>query len=746
MHIGGASEHQYNLDARESGIIEEIRLETAVRDPDNEYTWIDTVLLTWCKREPLLEVLLNTRVTGVRVAGGAIAAVTASNAGTETVHEIAGKMFVDGTGHGTLGYLAGAEFRMGREARSEHGESLAPEIADRWTLGASIMFRAEDTGKPVPYVPPPWARSFASVPPPRPVPGRSRNHDRYWHDDTCGWWWIEHGGRLDAIRDNDAIRDELHAIIHGLWDYTKNHHPDSRVREAARTFAITWIGAIPGHRESRRLLGDHVMTQHDVLGSTVFDDQVAVGGWSIDLHPPGGFDDPAPPSSHAHPDLPYTIPFRSIYSRNVANLLVASRCLSVTHVAHGSTRLIGTLALVGQAAGTAAHLCIARSLTPRQLAASREDIAALQQALLAGDAWLIGIPGNDPLDKARAATVTATSEHPCRFDGVDDWIPLHFPLAQRFWLGRTSDSTAPPALSICVKSTADRPVLVTGGFRREVGRVPFTSTVDVARFECTVPAGFEGWQATRVVRGSLDMSVEGPCWVYLDAADDGLAIAWGLNRFHWPGTCPGFYNDDEGRWMLHRGRGVPFLSEVIGPRGTFCLAIENAPSPYPARAVVNGFARPFAGSNAWISAPFKETYRVPAVLHLDPERVRDHHGIDTPRPGTELVLDFHEQVAIHQVWLTFDTDLDNAFPHKNYGRDRIKDWPVIGHAPNCIADMDILVDSGDGEARLVATVRDNHQRRVKVSLPGGTAARRLILRPVRNWGFHCFGMYEVRVY
>ena len=82
---------------------------------------------------------------------------------------------------------------------------------------------------------------------------------------------------------------------------------------------------MPGKREYRRFLGDHVLTQHDVLDQTDFDDRVAFGGWSIDLHPPGGVYAAERGSKHWHPDGNYHIPLRSLYSGNVRNLWMAGR-------------------------------------------------------------------------------------------------------------------------------------------------------------------------------------------------------------------------------------------------------------------------------------------------------------------------------------------------------------------------------------------------------------------------------------
>ncbi|MHA1715699.1 MAG: FAD-dependent oxidoreductase [Promethearchaeota archaeon] len=756
VHIGGASEHGYHHDARESGIIEEIRLENAVRDPYNTYSWIDMVLFTWCEREKNLDVILNTYVFDVEVENGEIKKVSGMNSGSETIYEFSGKMFIDGTGHGTLGYLAGAEYRVGREGRDEFQESLAPPKPDNYTLGASILFRAEDMGYPVDFTPPDWAKKFDVEKPPRPIPGKNDNHGRYWHGDTVGWWWIEYGGRLDTIHDNERIAKELQSIVFGVWDYIKNHHPNPRVREQSRNFAITWIGTVPGHRESRRLIGDYILNQNDIKSCRVFNDQVAVGGWSIDLHPPGGFWDDEPWSSHSYMEVPYTIPFRCIYSRNIKNLLIASRCLSVTHVAHGSTRLIGTLSTVGQAAGTAADMCVKNGYFPRVLL--KNDIKVLQQKLLKSDQWLIGIRNEDDDDLARNAIISSNSEYPCCFDTVDKWIPLYFPMGQRFYLP-SSGSGSPEGkdqgdgieIFFLLRNRSSHDQKISGGLRRDDGRFAFTSKTDIARYVLEVPARYQGWIRASVTGGALDFSKSGNYWLYLNDVDvvnnlDG-EVEWGMHCFHWPGTRIGFFHERDNSWHVHRAVGsIPFYDSVFGPRGTFCFKISGVPSPYPAKNINNGFHRPDLGPNLWISAPFKSNpYRAPSLL--DQEDKLKYYSMFERSKAVNVHVDFKEEIEFSEIYLTFDTDLDNAFPHQNYGEFKIKDWPIIGKAPNCISDMEIhVLRDNDDNPRKIAEIKDNYQRRVRIKLESSTRAKRIILTPLRNWGFHCFGLYELKIY
>jgi len=138
----------------------------------------------------------------------------------------------------------------------------------------------------------------------------------------------------------------------------------------------------------RRYVGPQILTQNDVAAGGRFDDIVAYGGWSMDDHHPGGLLYPGQ-STLFHPaPSPYGIPFGSLYSANVSNLMFAGRNISVTHAALSSTRVMGTTSLLGQAAGTAAALCSLRHCSPSELHANH--MRQLQKNLMDDDCWLPG--------------------------------------------------------------------------------------------------------------------------------------------------------------------------------------------------------------------------------------------------------------------------------------------------------------------------------------------------------------------
>lgn len=413
MHIVGAngtghSERGEELatEAREGGIVEEIRLENSVHNPQRSASIFDLILYDKCRSEPNLDLMLNTAVTRVCLEHGRIVKTIAERPSTEHTFHIHAKIFIDCTGDGRLGAEAGAAFREGREGQQEFRETLAPETSDNHRLGSTILLQARKHDSPMPFMAPFWTRNFSEEDLRLRLyatPGDEEPTHEY------GYWWAEWGGTLDTIRDNETIRDELLAIALGIWDHIKNG--PGRDRFQADNWAIEWIGFLPGKRESRRFVGQHILTEHDILNATPFPDAIAYGGWSLDLHPPEGVDAPdiEPCIQHPVPHL-YDIPLRACLARDIPNLMFAGRNLSATHVAFSSTRVMATCATVGQGVGTAAAIAIQEKQEPSTLPQNREIMATIQRQLIADDCFLIEkdvIAVNDPI---RRATISASSE------------------------------------------------------------------------------------------------------------------------------------------------------------------------------------------------------------------------------------------------------------------------------------------------------------------------------------------------
>lgn len=406
MHIVGANGMSEGIplqcEAREGGIVEEIRLNQCVQNPQRSPSMMDLGLYDLCRQEPNLTLMLNTTVTDAVVENDRVKSVTAERLSTNDRFEITSNIYVDCTGDGALGYTAGAAFSMGREAQEEFSESLAPLEEDRKTLGSTLLFQARRHPTPMPFTPPTWARKISpEMLKHRPYgqPGGDLNLE-------FGFWWLEWGGELDTIKDNEIIRDELLAALLGVWDFIKNHSDLD-----AENWALEWCGFLPGKRESRRFIGQYKLCERDLMQSRTFPDAIATGGWPIDTHPPRGIDAIDEPPCIQTP-LPYLfdIPLSSCIARDLDNLMFAGRNISATHIAFASTRVMATCSAIGQGVGTAAALAIRKAMNPATLPADPQMMNAIQQQLLRNDAMLLGCKNEDPRDLAREANITASSE------------------------------------------------------------------------------------------------------------------------------------------------------------------------------------------------------------------------------------------------------------------------------------------------------------------------------------------------
>ena len=242
----------------------------------------------------------------------------------------------------------------------------------------SLMIQAHETDHKCEFLAPDWAYVFETD-----EDMKFKPHDCLNKIET-NFYWIELGGEADSIHDTEAVRDELIKIAYGVWDHIKN-----RGDHGADNWELDFIGFLPGKRESRRYVGDYVLTQQDVEAGRAFEDEVAYGGWQIDNHLPGGFAMSGAAGAHLQKKRltePYGIPFRSLYSKNIENLLFAGRNISASHIAFASVRVMATCGIVGQAVGSAAALMTKYGLTAREL--GKQRIRELQELLMEDDCFL----------------------------------------------------------------------------------------------------------------------------------------------------------------------------------------------------------------------------------------------------------------------------------------------------------------------------------------------------------------------
>ena len=425
-------------DNRETGIIEELQLENRYRNPHSNYSIWDSILYEKIRFEPNITMLLNCSANDLEMDGSRIKTVKAWQLTTETWHRVEAKLFSDCSGDSILAPLSGAEFRVGREARHEFGEDAAPEIADGKTMGLSCLIQTRQTSSPQTFVPPAWAYKYLTC--------DAFPHREHTINETQNFWWIEIGGGRDTVHDSEEIRDELLKIAYGVWDHIKNHCDR---KDRARNWALDWLGFLPGKRESRRYIGDHILRQSDITEGREFDDVVAFGGWPMDDHQPSGFQSTDKPTRFIPIPSPFGIPYRCLYSRNVENLFFAGRNISATHTAMSSTRVMATCATLGQAVGTAAAIAVRDGLSPRDL--RKEGIDELQDMLQDDDCFLPGRTRKVP-ELTRKARLTASlgDPEPLRngidrslngqdngwCTGPDQWVEYRFDEPQQVMMAR----------------------------------------------------------------------------------------------------------------------------------------------------------------------------------------------------------------------------------------------------------------------------------------------------------------------
>lgn len=429
VHISGADQSLKQPDYAEGGLLYELMLENKSRNDTFCYSIWDMVLFEAVKKEKNLTCYFNTVMYDADFEQNEIKSISCVQSTTEMRYKISGKIFVDSTGNGTLGYYVGAEYRQGSESKSETGEVHAPELPNNDRMGNTILLKAFNTGHPVKFTPPSFAKTLSEE------QLRNRIHCAQMKDtidvskledpeeykrismtsSSCndyGYWWLELMGETDdIITDYENIRDDLMSYCYGIWDHIKNNKEGIH-DHGAENYELEWVGALPGMRESRRLMGDYMLSENDILEHRRFDDAVCYGGWCVDLHAPHGLlDDDRLPSDCSYYDGVYAIPYRSYYSKNIKNLFMAGRDISTTKLGMASTRIIGCCAIGGEAVGIAASLCIKYDTAPRGLLENGR-IRELQQIILRNDGYIPGVVNDDERDAARTAAITATSAKP----------------------------------------------------------------------------------------------------------------------------------------------------------------------------------------------------------------------------------------------------------------------------------------------------------------------------------------------
>jgi hypothetical protein len=322
-------------------IIEEFA-DSAKKSPGTAEEFGDDVKDAVVRAEKNIDLFLNHYAYQVQKEGERVTAVLAFDTRTSEHKRFTGKLFCDATGHGTIGFLAGAHYDMTPKGR----------------MGMSNMWRWSEADKPTSFPETPWALDLTMDDFPYP-----REHH-------AQWFW-ESGFDKDPIGDAEAIRDWNLRAAFGAFNAMKNRDGAEQHKNAV----LEWIAYIGGPRESRRLLGDVILTQEDIVSKRDFPDGCVPSTWSIDLHyakeqyakkfPDNPFISLAKFDARVDRNYGYPVPYRCFYSRNVPNLFMAGRCISVTHEALGTVRVMKTCGMMGEVVGRAASICVQHDCLPR---------------------------------------------------------------------------------------------------------------------------------------------------------------------------------------------------------------------------------------------------------------------------------------------------------------------------------------------------------------------------------------------
>lgn len=732
--VGPNSQTNYNAWTMETGIAEEIFLRdrannhSSLSDAGRTNSIYDLTLYDLVKKEKSLTAFLNTKVYDViteasEIEGytGRITAIKAHQNGSHNNIIFLATHFVDCTGDGEVGYLAKAEYRYGREGRNEYGENLTPQKADEVILGSTISMMARNMGYPVPYTPPEWIQLYKTTE----EIGVNREVRLETENNIFqGFWWMEIGYPYNQIDEFDAIRDELLKHVLGVWNYVKNYSPD---KELAANYALEWIGSIPGKRESRRLMGDVVVTENDCRGGKLWPDRVCNGGWFLDEHIKAGILNKAEPPELSHIDKnyynycliePYTIPLRALYSKDIENLWMAGRNISVTHIALCSVRVQCTLSNVGQAVGTAAAYAVKNNLTPRETAMpDGTHIRKIQQLLIKEDINILDMKNEDNKDIAKEAAITVSSEAALDFDQplYNQYQKLDYAWGQVFPV--TNDRVE--EIWIYIKNTNNERTNINIELH-ELSRIweQDEGKLIISKKLFLEPL-FEGWEKiplnVNVIHGApyrlAINKVDGVLWAKASVQPVGT-----LSQYLYisSGGCEKVNTSVNS--LKVEEKALPAYSSWNQPsRNSFSFAVKIIPEqmPYGASNINNGVAWPYGMPNLWLS--------------------------ESRRGFPQYVdLDFKEEKMISLLIITFDTGLNSVHPR----------MPGLWRPSNSASHYRCLCLVED-QWKLVYEERENYLR--KRTIPIGkikTKSIRIEILAVNGSAQdnECVGVYEIRVY
>ncbi|QLC64786.1 FAD-dependent oxidoreductase [Flavobacterium sp. LPB0248] len=655
----GATSHMGNNNrwSREGGIIDEILVENMYRNKEGNTLIFDAILLEKVKNEKNITLLLNTSVYEVKKADPAtISQVIGFCSQNSTTYILNADLFCDASGDGIVGFQAGAAFRMGAESAEEFGEKFAPDISYGELLGHTIYFYSKNVGAPVKYVAPEFAlKDITKIP---------RFKDINDKDFGCRLWWLEYGGRKDTIHESEDIKWELWKVVYGVWDYIKNSgdFPD------AENLTLEWVGTIPGKRESRRFEGLYMIKQQDIVEQRLFEDAVSFGGWAVDLHPADGVYDTKPGCTQYHSKGVYQIPLRSMISKNIANLFLAGRIISATHVAFGSTRVMATCGHAGQAAGFAAAQCLKNNILPAHLM-EQNQIKRLQQTLSLNGQSIPEIPISQEFNLASKAKIKVSSELVLdRLRPNGQWRKLDISAAQLLPL----ESKKRYSFKFDFSAIEDTSITVQ---LRISGRLGYYSPDTILESKNIKLAAGE-----QEIAFDFETALEKDQYAFITFLKN-AKVSYRTSEDRLTGILSLF--NGKNKAVNNNGKQDPpidsgldafeFWIPMRRPDGqNLAFSVQPALKAFPKENVVNGFVRPYLKANAW------------AADFLD------------QNPLVSLSWDCVQTIS--EIKLFFDTDYDHPMESS-----------LMGHPEDVIPFCARNLKISDADGNVLYTIGNNYQ-------------------------------------
>lgn len=614
VHMNGAGNASHSFYAREGGVADEIKLTVFRQNPrynfKDDYELSDMALLSLALAEENLTLFLGTVVSRVTVTDGRVTEVYGYRARTEEHYTFRSPLFADASGDGVVAAAAGAEFRHGREARAEFDEPLAEEEADPYTMGSSILFTVGKADHPIPFVKPDFAYDYKKdgILPycERPETGRSLPRKL---DGVDGIWWLSTGGMDNTVTDDERIDLELKKLVYGFFDYVKN----SGDYENTENYYLKWVASAPAKRESRRFIGDYVLNQRDLAEQTAFPDAVATGGWSLDIHDPGGIYGEGKTSKFGPIHGMYNIPYRIMYTRDIKNLFLCGRIVSATHVALGSLRVMQTLGAMAQAVGTAAMLCLREGLLPRDI--NRPDLMRELQDTLVRDGQYIA--GRQE-DVGLAANARVCASATAVFENTH--LDTLFPLSRGYALALPVPSGRLDSVEIAFRNDSDEERTVRLRLCSSYAQDTYETADELAVATLTLPPHADGFFPAVFGCEGIPHRL---ALIHFEPTD-GVSVY--ATKQHITGA-PCFYAQNgriSNRFMQHE-------EPKVDQHYAICFrALSPAADLYAPANVTNGISRPVALPNCW-----------KAPLAASPSLTLD---FDTPVDAEEIQILFNGQI------------------------------------------------------------------------------------------------------